>query len=71
VPCPALNIAAGFQAYFDTAVRMVSNPPFDPFKNDINFLLSTWSLEEIGATGDKVRQMQMWHSCGGHSMPHW
>jgi hypothetical protein len=54
VPCPTLNIAAGFQAYFDAAVKMVSNPPFDPFKKDVNFLLATWSLEEIGATGDKV-----------------
>lgn len=54
VPCPLLNITGGFQQYFDRATNKTSNPPFDPYKNDINFLLATWSLEEIGATGDKV-----------------
>eukprot|EP00879_Flechtneria_rotunda_P017454 GHRR01018292.1.p1 GENE.GHRR01018292.1~~GHRR01018292.1.p1 ORF type:complete len:412 (-),score=113.53 GHRR01018292.1:398-1633(-) len=53
VPCPDLDITGGFQKYFDNAVGKQSNPPFDPYKNDINFLLATWSLEEIGATGDK------------------
>lgn len=54
MPCPTLDMSGGFRAYFDAATNMTSNPPFDPFKNDVNFLLATWSLEEIGATGDKV-----------------
>jgi hypothetical protein len=53
VPCPPLDITGGFQKYFDRAVKKTSNPPFDPYKNDVNFLLATFSLEEIGATGDK------------------
>eukprot|EP00775_Hariotina_reticulata_P002749 gene2749-3044_t len=53
VQCPDLDIAGGFQKYFDKALGKSSSPAFDPFKNDINFLLATWSLEEIGATGDK------------------
>lgn len=57
VQCPELDLTGGFKKYFDNALKKTSNPPFDPFKNDVNFLLATWSLEEIGATGDKV------HSC--------
>lgn len=53
VPCPTMDITGGFQKYFDRATKKTSNPPFDPYKNDVNFLLATWSLEEIGATGDK------------------
>lgn len=52
--CPDLDLHGGFRKYFDAALNKTSNPPFDPFKNDVNFLLATWSLEEIGATGDKV-----------------
>lgn len=54
MPCPSLDLSGGFRSYFDAALNTTSNPPFDPFKNDVNFLLATWSLEEIGATGDKV-----------------
>lgn len=53
VPCPTLDLAGGFTAYFDNALNKTSSPPFDPFKNDVNFLLATFSLEEVGATGDK------------------
>eukprot|EP00879_Flechtneria_rotunda_P018960 GHRR01019904.1.p2 GENE.GHRR01019904.1~~GHRR01019904.1.p2 ORF type:complete len:107 (+),score=35.29 GHRR01019904.1:608-928(+) len=58
VPCPTLDITNGFRKYFDKALKKTSNPPFDPYKNDANFLLATWSLEEIGATGDKVCNSQ-------------
>lgn len=54
VNCPTLDIPGGFQKYFDKALKKTSNPPFSPYTNDINFLLATWSLEEIGSTGDKV-----------------
>lgn len=56
VPCPKLDLIGGFRAFFDNAVNKSSEPSFDPYANDINFLLATWSLEEIGSTGDKVRQ---------------
>jgi hypothetical protein len=56
VTCPKLDITGGFRAFFDNALNKTSDPAFDPHANDINFLLSTWSLEEIGATGDKVRE---------------
>lgn len=52
VPCPELDLAGGFTAFFNMAFGM--NETFDPYLNDVNFLLSTWMLEEIGATGDKV-----------------
>lgn len=52
--CPSLDIQGGFQKFFDAALNKTSSPPFDAYENDINFLLATWSLEEIGATGDKV-----------------
>jgi hypothetical protein len=55
VPCPTLDLSGGFRAYIDTVTGIKSTPPFDPFKNDVNFLLATFSLEEISATGDKVR----------------
>ncbi|KAF6253913.1 ferritin-like domain-containing protein [Scenedesmus sp. NREL 46B-D3] len=53
VPCPKLDLIGGFRAFFDNAVNKSSEPSFDPYANDINFLLATWSLEEIGSTGDK------------------
>jgi hypothetical protein len=64
VPCPTLDLSGGFRAFFDAATNMTSNPPFDPYKNDVNFLLATWSLEEIGATGDKVGlSARLYNSC--------
>ena len=36
-----------------TALRL--HVPADPFGNDENFLLSMLTLEELGATGNKVR----------------
>jgi hypothetical protein len=54
VPCPTLDVSGGFRAYFDAATGIKSTPYYDPFKNDVNFLLATFSLEEIGATGNQV-----------------
>eukprot|EP00882_Tetradesmus_deserticola_P001009 GHRQ01001092.1.p1 GENE.GHRQ01001092.1~~GHRQ01001092.1.p1 ORF type:complete len:409 (+),score=152.07 GHRQ01001092.1:202-1428(+) len=53
VPCPKLDLTGGFRAFFDKALKKTSNPQFDPYANDVNFLLATFSLEEIGSTGDK------------------
>jgi hypothetical protein len=54
VSCPAVNLTGGFQQFFDAALNRTDDPPstpFDPYANDVNFLLSTFALEEIGATG--------------------
>ncbi len=44
----------GFNAFFKKALNYTGTATFDPFANDVNFLVSMWTLEEIGATGDKV-----------------
>eukprot|EP00898_Chlorokybus_atmophyticus_P005794 jgi/Chlat1/6215/Chrsp44S05750 len=51
-PCPEINIDTAFADFFDSALGMSPTPRFDPYANDVNFLLSMWTLEEIGATGD-------------------
>lgn len=50
--CPKMDFDAGFSGLFNE-VMGTSNVEWDPYKNDINFILSTFALEEIGATGDK------------------
>jgi hypothetical protein len=50
-----VNISA-FGTFFANAFNRTFDPPFDPFANDVNLVLAIWSLEEIGSTGDKVRQ---------------
>ena len=58
-PCPLLNFTA-FADYFGNAVtrkfgKKYAGPPFfDPYFDDVTIFLAIWSLEEIGATGDKV-----------------
>ncbi len=54
VPCPRVDLIGGFNQFFKTALRYNGTQDFDPYANDINFLISMWLLEEIGATGDKV-----------------
>jgi hypothetical protein len=49
--CPALNFDA-FEEFFNKAFN-TKNVKFDPFANDINFVLSMFALEELGATGDQ------------------
>ncbi|GAQ80483.1 hypothetical protein KFL_000550140 [Klebsormidium nitens] len=57
-PCPLLNFTA-FADYFGNAVthkfgKKYAGPPFfDPYFDDVTIFLAIWSLEEIGATGDK------------------
>eukprot|EP00898_Chlorokybus_atmophyticus_P007080 jgi/Chlat1/7373/Chrsp6S07411 len=53
VPCPVVDIDVGFTKFFNAAIGKPSNPRFDCYKDDIRFLLCTWAVEEIGATGDK------------------
>jgi hypothetical protein len=53
VPCPRVDIIGGFNQFFKRALKYNGTEDFDPYANDINFLVSMWTLEEIGATGDK------------------
>lgn len=48
-----MNISA-FGTFFANAFNASYGTPFDPFANSVNLVLAIWSLEEIGATGDKV-----------------
>jgi hypothetical protein len=45
---PRLPSLQFFNAAFGT-----QNVSWDPYKNDINFVLSMFALEEVGATGDQ------------------
>lgn len=59
IPCPLIDFDGGFNAFFAAAyqlngtVKEKYGVAFDPFKNDVNFVLSVLSLEELGATGNK------------------
>jgi len=50
-PCPQLDFT-GFQGFFNSAFN-TTNVTWDPFADDLHFLLSTFTLEEVGASGDK------------------
>ncbi|GAB4821503.1 hypothetical protein N2152v2_008549 [Parachlorella kessleri] len=52
LPCPLVNIDQAFQELFNLAFG-TTNVKWDPYKNDVNSMLSMFALEEIGATGDQ------------------
>ncbi|KAK9823663.1 hypothetical protein WJX72_004516 [[Myrmecia] bisecta] len=60
-PCPPIDFDGGFNALLAVAyglpagqtVQQKYGAPFDPFKNDVNFVVSMLTLEELGATGNK------------------
>ena len=63
-PCPAIDFTGGFNTYFAAAyglehtadaIKNEFGRAFDPFKDDESFTVAMWSLEELGATGNKVR----------------
>ncbi|KAL4451331.1 hypothetical protein ABPG77_009403 [Micractinium sp. CCAP 211/92] len=51
-PCPLLDIDEAFEKFFNAAFD-TTDVSWDPYKDDINFVLSMFALEEIGATGDQ------------------
>ena len=61
LPCPQVDFTGGFNGFLaaayglgNTTVEEKFGSPFDPFLNDQNFVLSVLTLEEFGATGNKV-----------------
>ncbi|KAK9812048.1 hypothetical protein WJX73_001087 [Symbiochloris irregularis] len=60
-PCPVIDFTGGFNEFLAAAydlpegetVESRFGAPFDPFKNDQNYLISVLTLEELGATGNK------------------
>ena len=61
-PCPAIDFDAGFNAFLAAAynlppgvtVEAKFGAPFDPFQDEATFILCMLSLEELGATSNKV-----------------
>ena len=61
LPCPQVDFTGGFNGFLAAAYNLGNRSvedafgsPFDPFMNDQNFVLSVLTLEEFGATGNKV-----------------
>ena len=61
LPCPQVDFVGGFNGFFAAAydlgersIEEAFGSPFNPFLNDQNFILSVLTLEEFGATGNKV-----------------
>lgn len=52
VPCPQVEIRGAFEALFNLAFG-TTGVAWNPYQDDIHFVLSMYALEEIGATGDQ------------------
>ena len=51
-PRPLLDLGAKvFADAFDAAFGFNLDPPFDPYKNSINFLLASYLVPYVGLTG--------------------
>ncbi|KAF8017739.1 hypothetical protein BT93_H2821 [Corymbia citriodora subsp. variegata] len=51
-PRPLLNLsAASFAQVMDKAIGHALKPPFDPYANEINFLLASYLVPYVGLTG--------------------
>ena len=63
-PCPELDFTGGFNKFYaaafelepaEDAIERRFGRAFDPFEIDETFITSMLALEELGATGNKVR----------------
>ena len=70
LPCPQVDFTGGFNGFLAAAyglgnrsVEEAFGSAFDPFLNDQNFVLSVLTLEEFGATGNKVSALRMSFCC--------
>ncbi|XP_020599058.1 desiccation-related protein PCC13-62, partial [Phalaenopsis equestris] len=51
-PRPLLDLSAkSFARVFDDAVGRTLSPPFDPYANDVNYLLASYVIPYVGLTG--------------------
>ncbi len=50
---PAINIGAAFQSAAVAAGIATASTPFDPYANEINFLLAAFIFEDVGVTAYK------------------
>ena len=53
--CPMQLDLSKFGAVANAAFGTVFDPPFDPFKDDISFLIATYILEDVGVAACIVR----------------
>ena len=74
LPCPQVDFVGGFNGFFAAAYNLgkrsieeAFGSPFNPFLNDQNFVVSVLTLEEFGATGNKVSAIHTSQSVGLHS----
>ena len=51
---PQLNLTI-FSDIANAAFGTVFDPPYDPFKDDISFLIATYIMEDVGVSGYLVR----------------
>lgn len=58
IDCPTIDVTAGFTALMNAAFN-TTNATWDPFQDDIHFVLSMFALEEVGSTGDQGVTMFM------------
>ena len=50
VPCPLIDIGPAFAAAANAATGMELDPAFDPYANDVSFLLASFVFEDVGVT---------------------
>lgn len=49
-PCPLVDIGAAFKTAANFAAGSILSPRFDPYANDIFFLLGAFIFEDVGVT---------------------
>ncbi len=47
---PLIDLAGGFQGAAVAAGIATAAAPFNPFANEVNFMIGAWALEEVGVT---------------------
>lgn len=50
LPCPAIDIGPAFAAIADTALNTTLCPPFDPYADEIFFLVGAFFIEDVAVS---------------------